>query len=145
MKKNIVFIGIAVAALLTILTSCSAKGQSSTAKGNGKKYDGVKLVYWSNWEATEPQGIVIAETVKAYEKETGIKVELEFKGRRGIKEGLIPALDANQQIDLFEGQENKSNYGERTISLEDLVKKADYEKRTNPVMMKLSRSYTNGV
>lgn len=145
MKKNIVFIGIAVAALLTILTSCSAKGQSSTAKGNGKKYDGVKLVYWSNWEATEPQGIVIAETVKAYEKETGIKVELEFKGRRGIKEGLIPALDANQQIDLFEGQENKSNYGERTISLEDLVKKTDYEKRTNPVMMKLSRSYTNGV
>ena len=126
MKKNIVFIGIAVAAVLTILTSCSAKGQSSAAKGNGKKYDGVKLVYWSNWEATEPQGIVIAETVKAYEKETGIKVELEFKGRRGIKEGLIPALDANQQIDLFEGQENKSNYGERTISLEDLVKKADY-------------------
>lgn len=145
MKKSIVFIGIVVAALLTILTSCSAKGQSSAAKGNGKKYDGVKLVYWSNWEATEPQGIVIAEAVKAYEKETGIRVELEFKGRRGIKEGLIPALDANQQIDLFEGQENKSNYGERTISLEDLVKKTDYEKRTNPVMMKLSRSYTNGV
>ncbi|RRD94901.1 extracellular solute-binding protein [Clostridiales bacterium COT073_COT-073] len=127
------------------------KQEDSTAKVNEKqteqtkKWDGVKLVYWSNFEATEPQGIVIKEIVEEYEKETGVEIELEFKGRKGIKEGLIPALDANQQVDLFDGQGNKSNYGERTISLEELVKSHDYEKRTNPVLMKLARSYTDGV
>lgn len=108
-------------------------------------FSGVKLVYWSNWEATEPQGIVLKEIVEAFNKETGASVSLEFKGRKGIKEGLIPALDANQQIDIVDGQNNKSNLGDRTISLEDLVKKNDYEKRSNPALMKLCRSYTDGV
>ena len=88
---------------------------------------------------------MIKEAVEAYEKETGVEIDLEFKGRKGIKEGLIPALDADQQVDLFDGQGNKSNYGDRTVSLEDLVKQFDYEKDTNPVMMELARSYTDGV
>ena len=50
-----------------------------------------------------------------------------------------------RQVDLFDGQGNKSNYGDRTVSLEDLVKQFDYEKDTNPVMMELARSYTDGV
>ena len=123
-------------------TGSEAQGESKT---DGPDYSGVKLVYWSNWEATEPQGIVIAEAVKAYEKETGVEIEVEFKGRKGIKEGLIPALDAKQQVDFFDGQGNKSNYGDRIISLEDLVKESDYESRSNPTMMKLFRSYNEGV
>ena len=85
-------------------------------------------MYWSNWEATEPQGVVITEAVKAFEEETGATVDLQFKGRKGIKEGLIPALDADQQVDMFDGAQNKSNYGERILCLEDLVKESDYEK-----------------
>ncbi|MEA4888395.1 MAG: extracellular solute-binding protein [Clostridiaceae bacterium] len=114
---------------------------SSTTASEGQKYKDIKLVYWSNWEATEPQGVVITEAVKAFEEKTGATVDLQFKGRKGIKEGLIPALDANQQVDLFDGAGNKSNYGERIINLENLVKAADYEKDTNPVLMKLCRSY----
>lgn len=123
--------------------SSSAGGAStagSTPAGD-REFEGVKLVYWSNWEATEPQGIVITEAVKAFEEQTGAEVDLQFKGRKGIKEGLIPALDADQQVDLFDGAQNKSNYGERIMCLEDLVAEADYEKDTNPVMMELSRSY----
>ena len=127
--------------------SASTKSETKSAASGSKAQDfsGVKLVYWSNWEATEPQGMVIAEAVEAYEKETGVDIEVEFKGRKGIKEGLIPALDANQQIDFFDGAGNKSNYGDRIISLEDLVKEHNYEPRTNPTMMALFRSYNDGV
>ena len=38
------------------------------------------LVYWSMWEATEPQGQVIQEAVDAYTEQTGVKVDLQFKG-----------------------------------------------------------------
>lgn len=41
---------------------------------------------------------------------------------------MIPALDADQQVDMFDGAQNKSNYGERILCLEDLVKESDYEK-----------------
>ncbi len=114
---------------------------SAAATDGDKQYDGVKLVYWSNWEATEPQGVVITEAVKNFENETGATVDLQFKGRKGIKEGLIPALDADQQVDMFDGAGNKSNYGDRIMCLEDLVKEHDYEKLTNPVLMELCRSY----
>lgn len=157
MKKMTVLTGALLTAVL--LSGCGQKeaeptvteaaagtavGTTAAAAGNGETFAGVKLVYWSSWEATEPQGIVIAEAVKAFEAETGAEVDLQFKGRKGIKEGLIPALDSNQQVDLFEGASNKSNFGDRTISLEELVKNADYEKDTNPVMMKLARSYYDG-
>ena len=33
------------------------------------------IVYWSMWEATEPQGKVIQEAVDAYMEETGVKRE----------------------------------------------------------------------
>ena len=128
----------------TDVKSASEVKSDKTASG-APDYSGVKLVYWSSWEATEPQGIVIAEAVEAYEKETGVEIEVEFKGRKGVKEGLIPALDANQQIDFFEGAGNKSNYGDRIISLEDLVKEHNYEPRSNPTMMALFRSYNDGV
>jgi len=160
MKKRMVVLMSALLAAAT-LAGCGQKSVNetttaadvtnagdTTADGGennaGMLFEGVKLVYWSNWEAAEPQGIVIAGAVKAFEEETGAKVDLQFKGRKGIKEGLIPALDADQQVDLFDGQSNKSNYGDRTISLEELVKNADYEKNTNPVMMELARSYYDG-
>ena len=130
----------------TAKSASTKSGTSSAATGSdGQKFSGVKLVYWSNWEATEPQGMVIAEAIEAYEKETGVDIEVEFKGRKGIKEGLIPALDANQQVDFFDGAGNKSNYGDRIISLEDIVKEHNYEPRTNPTMMALFRSYNDGV
>lgn len=162
MKKRMVFAGALLTAVMlggcgsksaqetTAQVSKAAETEGTTAaekavsESETKKFDGVKLVYWSSWEATEPQGLVIAEAVKAFEAETGAKIDLQFKGRKGIKEGLIPALDANQQVDLFDGQSNKSNYGDRTISLEELVKSADYEKDTNPVMIELARSYYDG-
>ncbi len=145
--KRLGSIAVCGAMCLTALAGCGASSSTSgtdTSESGGaaqREFEGVKLVYWSNWEATEPQGIVITQAVEAFEKETGAEVDLQFKGRKGIKEGLIPALDADQQVDLFDGAQNKSNYGERILCLEDVVKEADYEKESNPVLMELSRSY----
>lgn len=125
----------------TSASSADSNSESGNSVLDGKDFSGVKLVYWSSWEATEPQGMVISDAVKDFEQKTGATVDLEFKGRKGLKEGLIPALDADQQVDLFEGSANKANYGDRIIDLEDLVSKEDYEKDSIPAMMKLMRSY----
>ena len=53
------------------------------------------------WEATEPQGQVIQEAVDAYTEQTGVKVDLQFKGRTGNREALQPALDGGTQIDIL--------------------------------------------
>ena len=113
--------------------------QQTDASGE-RIYEGVKLVYWSNWEAVETQGLIITEAVNEFMEETGAIVDLQFKGRTGIKEGLIPALDADQQVDLFDGAGNKSNYGDRIISVEDLMSD-EYEAAGNAAMMALCRSY----
>ena len=59
------------------------------------------IVYWSMWEEDEPQADVIREAAEAYEEATGISVEIQWKGR-GIQSLIGPALDAGEQIDLFD-------------------------------------------
>jgi len=138
--------------VISMLAGCGAanttpdtgKSPASNSSDTAKIYDGVKLVYWSNWEATEPQGIVIKAAVEEFMEETGCEVDVQFKGRKGIKEGLIPALDADQQVDLFDGMSDKSNYGDRIVSLEEVVAKADYEKDSNPTLIALCRKYHGG-
>ena len=87
------------------------------------------LVYWSMWEATEPQGQVIQEAVDAYTEQTGVKVDLQFKGRTGNREALQPALDGGTQIDIFDEDIDRVNgmYGKYLLDLEDLAKENDYE------------------
>lgn len=120
-----------------VSTEKSAQSEN-TAEG---KYSGTRLVYWSQWEATEPQGIVITEAVKSFESETGAHIDVQFKGRKGIKEGLIPALDAGQQVDMFDGASNKSNFGDRLYALDALAESTDYMKEANSVLMGLVKSY----
>ena len=91
--------------------------------------EGGTLVYWSMWESTEPQGQAIQKAIDAFTAETGIKVDAQFKGRTGIREGLQPALDAGTNIDLFDEDIDRVNktWGQYLLDLEDLAKAADYE------------------
>lgn len=91
---------------------------------------GKKLVYWSMWEATEPQGQVIQEAINAFTAETGIEVDAQFKGRTGIREGLQPALDSNVQIDLFDEDIDRVNktWGKYLYDLTALVEESGYDK-----------------
>ncbi len=151
--KKLFSLALAMAMTMS-LAACGGSGDKSAPAAESKPaveqktdesgnliYDGVTLVYWSNWEATETQGQIITEAVAEFEAETGADVDLQFKGRTGIKEGLIPALDANQQVDMFDGQGNKANFGDRLIVVEDLMAAANYESQGNAAMMALSRGY----
>ena len=98
------------------LVACGNGGSSADA-------DAKTVVYWSVWESTEPQGQAIAATVENFTKETGIKVDLQFKGRTGIREGLQPALDAGQVIDVFDEDIDRINttFAPYLLDLEELA------------------------
>lgn len=104
------------------------------------------LVYWSMWEATEPQGQAIQEAVEAYTAETGVKVDLQFKGRTGNREALQPALDGGTQIDIFDEDIDRVNsmYAKYLLDLEDLVKESGYEDTAIPGLMAACRDAGGG-
>ena len=104
------------------------------------------LGYWSMWEATEPQGQVIQEAVDAYTEQTGVKVDLQFKGRTGNREALQPALDGGTQIDIFDEDIDRVNgmYGKYLLDLEDLAKDNDYEATANAGLMAACRDAGGG-
>lgn len=106
----------------------TAGAESKTADTTAAaKSEGGSLVYWSMWSEGEPQAEVIKAATEQFTKDTGIKVDVEFKGRNGQREGLQPALDAKQTIDVFDDDVNRVNgsWGKYLLSLEDMAK--DYE------------------
>ena len=98
MKKKIVSALLCVAMAASLVVGCGSKSGSDSGSSKG----GDKLVYWAMWSEDEPQAKVIKEAISKYEKDTGVKVDVQFKGRTGQREGLEPALSAKQQIDLFD-------------------------------------------
>ncbi|MEF9878080.1 MAG: ABC transporter substrate-binding protein [Clostridia bacterium] len=107
---------------LLVLTMLLTVASFATAEGK-------TIVYWSMWESTEPQGIVIQKAVDAYMAATGNTVDMQFKGRTGIREGLEPALEAGTVIDMFDEDIDRVNktWGKYLMDLEELVKANDYE------------------
>ena len=92
MKNKKIIVGLlALLAFSLAFVSCGGK----------EKEDKAKLVYWTMWNETEPQGQVIGRAVEAFTEETGIEVEINFNGR-DIRKTLQPALDAGETIDLFD-------------------------------------------
>ena len=107
---------------------------------------GKTIVYWSMWESTEPQGKVLQEAIDAYMAATGNKVDVQFKGRTGIREGLEPALEANTVIDLFDEDIDRVNvtWGKYLMDLEALAKAADYESTANAGLIGAARDVAGG-
>lgn len=110
-------------------------GDSGSSKGRDK------LVYWAMWSEDEPQAKVIKDAIAKYTEDTGVKVDVQFKGRNGQREGLQPALDAKQNIDLFDEDVNRVNgtWGKYLMDLEDMAK--DYEaEHGNETLFKIARN-----
>jgi raffinose/stachyose/melibiose transport system substrate-binding protein len=113
--KRIFFAGAVLAAVVLSFAGCA-----------GKKDDGtVKLVNWTMWNESEPQGQVIARAAEAFTGETGIVVDINFNGR-DIRKTLQPALDAGETIDLFdEDIERVANtWGDYLLPLDEYVAKS---------------------
>ena len=92
MKKIIALLLVLV--MVLGLAACGASEPAAPApEAEPKKYEGVELTYWSMWSSGEPQALVIEEAAKAFETETGAKVNIEWKGR-DIKTLLSASLEA---------------------------------------------------
>lgn len=77
MKKKIVSALLCVAMAVSLVVGCGSKSGSDSGSSKG----GDKLVYWAMWSEDEPQAKVIKEAISKYEKDTGVKVDVQFKGR----------------------------------------------------------------
>lgn len=89
---------------------------------------GDELVYWSMWDAGSPQANAIQEIIDEYTAKTGVKVNVQWKGR-DINKVIQAALDAKNDIDLFDEdfQRVGTQYASSCLDLEDMAKAADYD------------------
>ena len=144
MKKRILSILLVAVMAMAMVAGCGSSSDSGSADSGSS--DAETLVYWSMWEATEPQGMAIQAAVDAYTEETGVKVDLQFKGRTGIREGLQPALDAGTKIDLFDEDIDRVNtaWGKYLMDLETFAADADYEATANAGLMAACREVAGG-
>lgn len=164
MKRKVLSVALATSMVAAMLAGCgggstteattAAPAASAESKAEGgdattaapAEGGGGSLIYWSMWESTEPQGQAIAQAVEKFTADTGITVDLQFKGRTGIREGLQPALDAGTNIDLFDEDIDRVNktWGQYLMNLEDLAKAADYEATANAGLMAACRDVADG-
>lgn len=123
-----------------------AAGDAASSSTDAAAGGSGSLVYWSMWEATEPQGQAIQAAVDKFVADTGISVDLQFKGRTGIREGLQPALDAGTAIDMFDEDIDRVNvtWGGYLMDLEELAKASDYEATANAGLMAACREVGGG-
>ena len=126
--------------------AAAAADTTAAADAQAPAGEGGSLIYWSMWEATEPQGQVIKEAVDKFAADTGIAVDVQFKGRTGIREGLQPALDAGTNIDLFDEDIDRVNstWGSYLMDLEELAKSTDYETTASASLMAACREVGGG-
>lgn len=117
-----------------------AAGEESKSEGGTKE-----LTYWSMWNSTEGQAKIIQEAADAYEAETGIHINIEWKGR-DIKTLIGPALDAGENVDFFDTdymmltQQNDKYLADLT----DMAAAADYEKHVMPILLENAKEWSGG-
>lgn len=161
MKRKVLALVLGCALAVTTLVGCGSGSTTSTTgdaateatqatestdTATATESTGDGLVYWSMWEATEPQGMAIKAAIDAYTEETGVAVDVQFKGRTGIREGLEPALAAGTKIDLFDEDIDRVNgtWGDYLLDLEDLAAAADYEATAIGGLMSACREVGGG-
>ena len=118
------------------LTACGSKNNDEGTTGNNStegndttvSADAGELTYWSMWNNTEPQAQIIQEAIDAYTAETGIKVNVEWKGR-DLGTVLQSALEAGEKIDFFDWDYQKIalEYADKVLDLEDMAKAVNYD------------------
>ncbi len=88
--------------LLLIIAAVLIPSMPLFAKGEQEAGESVNLVYWSMWNETEPQAMVLKKAIKDFEdKNPGVRVDVQWNGRE-IRKTLQPALDAGTKIDIWD-------------------------------------------
>lgn len=106
---------------------------------------GTTVVYWSMWDADDTQGQVISQAVQSFTAETGIAVDLQFKGS-ALQEELPAALAAGETVDVFDGDLDWVNdtFGSDLMDLEEQVDKFSYEETAIGGLMDACRDAGKG-
>lgn len=150
MKKSMLLRALCgVCAVGMMLTACGSTGTGSSTPagepGSQAASSGKTLTYWSMWNSTEGQAKVIQEAADAYEAATGIKINIEWKGR-DVKNLIAPALDAGEKIDIFDQDyvfisNTASKYA---ADVTQMVEEAGLEEHMLPVLVETAKSYNDG-
>lgn len=137
-------------AMMFALAACSngeTGGSNSPAPegSNAAPESGVTLTYWSMWNANEAQAQVIQEAVDAFTAKTGIKVNIEWRGR-DITTQITAALESKTNIDLFDDdyQRVSEQYNAHLLDLNDMVASTGYEEKVQPLYLEIARNYGDG-
>ena len=95
---------------------------------NNESAGGKTITMWSMWSSGEPQANVISAAAAAFEEQTGVKVNIEFKGR-DVNKVLAASLEANENIDIIEDDYKRIGtvYNKFTYDLTDMAKAANYD------------------
>ena len=145
MKRSLVAF-VCVLAMVAMIAGCSKKKENATATSNVPD-TGITLTYWSMWNSTENQAKVIQAAADEYYAETGIKVNIEWKGR-DMKTLIGVAMDAGENIDIFEDDymrmiQNNQKY---LLNLSEQPFYAEYSSHVMPIILQtaLSEGWGNG-
>lgn len=151
MRRNWLKKCISTAAMLTavslLVTGCgSDDGKQNSSAVNGESQGGKELIYWSMWNSTEGQAKVIQEAADKYEKETGIHINIEWKGR-DIKKLVGPALDSGEKIDFFDNDYVflSQQCNKYLADLTEMSEAVGYEEHALPVLIETTKSYTDNI
>ncbi|MDY3359047.1 MAG: extracellular solute-binding protein [Clostridium celatum] len=141
-------LGILLAASMSVsLVACGSNNDNASNEDDNKSVAADseakgEITYWSMWSNTEPQAKVIQEAIDAYTEETGIKVNVEWKGR-DLGTVLQAALEAGEEIDFFDWDYQKIayEYKDKVMSLEDMAETAGYNDYAAPVFPNAVRKW----
>lgn len=141
-KKLFTFVALLLIAAM-IFSACGAKDKKpadSPAKTESEKPADSEskapeiaelkgdIVYWSMWNETEPQAMVIQDAAKDFSKvNPGVKIDIQWIGRE-IRKTLRPAIDAGQAIDMWD--EDPERF--MSVFQNDLLKLDDYASKAYP-------------
>ncbi|ONI80015.1 sugar ABC transporter substrate-binding protein [Actinosynnema sp. ALI-1.44] len=61
-----------------------------------------EFTYWSMWTKDEPQGRVLQKAFKCFEEKAGVKVNVQWLGRKFLTQNVAPALNTDTVPDLID-------------------------------------------
>ncbi len=113
--KKILGVLLTVLMSLTLFASCAQPAEQSEPESTSQETAPAEseatneaaplsgdLIYWSNWNPTENQGLVLAEAIEEFTTTyPDVTIDVVWNGREN-RTLLLPALESGQQVDMFE-------------------------------------------
>lgn len=141
MKKRILGLLMSTVMVASMLVGCGNGGNSTESQTESSETvvstesteevveatSDVELTFWSMWNSAEPQGQVIQAAADEFKEQTGITVNIEWKGR-DINTIIATALEAGESIDIFEDDYSRISkvYKDYCYDLTEMAEAANY-------------------